>query len=585
MAPLSDEENNYIRLALLLIGVSPRAVRTFFDKEFHPSNLHSTLNKNKPILHDLRLKKTLNSYQWNLLFPKNGLTNSSNFDVTMMICLIRNLTPVTPPLTGFDSLPTQAETSPESDLARIKCYRNILAHLNSDTIDTVFFNTAWGEITEAVGRLGGQRMKHECQELKVKILDQSNQELMNEIKQSQREIRELQDIIKRLLNKVRRNCLSALDILGGQIKKQSNQEITIQIKKAEREIRELEDIMERLHNKLWRYKYSYTTISQMLSLFLIFVHVAGSKKETPDDPPTPSLFVDKCENDISTATVGEPICIPYTQQFTSNPSGIQVKQVSSQYFSALPSFSINVSSDTVSQKNEDWIVNFNISRPDQQLRFIKENATCDSIGIYEITIESDDGNDTSFEFEIRFQDPQLEQSVTRLNDKVFVHCEMKKTCMASSLALFVNDKGSSRLIPDIDVCSFTDKNSGTTVSADEVIHVSQLSENQTISCVPLMMNMELAANLTSTSGIPVCEGDCVPDCKDDAQGEAYFPDKNDCTQFYQCSNGQLVSQSCSLSTYWSTSKCTCVHFNDEICNKDTNSPLLSIEKCTNASLV
>ncbi|CAG2245041.1 unnamed protein product [Mytilus edulis] len=147
--------------------------------------------------------------------------------------------------------------------------------------------------------------------------------------------------------------------------------------------------------------------------------------------------------------------------------------------------------------------------------------------------------------------------------------------------------GSSRLIPDIDVCSFTDKNSGTTVSADAIIHVSQLSENQTISCVPLMMNMELAANLTSTSGIPVCDGDCVPDCKDNPQGEAYFPDKNDCTQFYQCSNGQLVSQSCSPATYWSTSKCTCVHFNEDICNKDTYrflSPLLSIEKCTNASL-
>ncbi|XP_063427581.1 uncharacterized protein LOC134711078 [Mytilus trossulus] len=207
MAPLSDEESNYIRLALLLLGVSPRAVR---------------------------------------------LTNSSNFDVTLMILLIRNLTPVTPPLTGFDKLPTQAETSPESDLARIKWYRNILAHLNSDKIDTVFFNTAWGDIIEAVCRLGGKQMKDECQDLKVKILDQSNQELMNEIKNSQREIRELQDIINRLHNKVRRNCTSALDILGGQIKKQSNQEITIAIKKAEREIRELGDIIERFNNKLWR---------------------------------------------------------------------------------------------------------------------------------------------------------------------------------------------------------------------------------------------------------------------------------------------------------------------------------------------
>ncbi|CAG2236924.1 unnamed protein product [Mytilus edulis] len=226
MAPLSDEENNYIRLALLLLEVSPRAVRTFFDKEFHPSNLKSTFNKNNKILHDLRLKKILNQNQLNLMFPKNGLTNSSNFDVTLMICLIRNLTTVTPPLTGFDSLPTQAETTPGSDLARILYYRNILAHPNSCTIDTVYFNTAWGDITDAVGRLGGQMMKHECQELKVKILDQSNQEIMIEIKQLHTEISELRDIMEN-----------------------RDQLLNENLKRLETAI-----------NKLWRYKNSYTSI-------------------------------------------------------------------------------------------------------------------------------------------------------------------------------------------------------------------------------------------------------------------------------------------------------------------------------------
>ncbi|VDI17889.1 Hypothetical predicted protein, partial [Mytilus galloprovincialis] len=43
----------------------------------------------------------------------------------------------------------------------------------------------------AVSRLGGVPMNQECQELKVKILDQSNQEIMLEIKQSQEEMKEL----------------------------------------------------------------------------------------------------------------------------------------------------------------------------------------------------------------------------------------------------------------------------------------------------------------------------------------------------------------------------------------------------------
>ncbi|XP_063404188.1 uncharacterized protein LOC134687660 [Mytilus trossulus] len=191
MAPLLEEEENYIRLALLLKGVSPRAVRTFFDKEFPSSYLPSTLNKNYNTLYDLYLKRILNQTQWNLLFPKNGVPDSKTFDVTLMICLIRNLTSVTPPINGFDYLPLPGETTPGSDLARIKWYRNILAHHDSNTMATGDFNTAWTNVVDAVSRLGGVSINQECQELKVKILDQSNQEIMLEIKHSQEELKEL----------------------------------------------------------------------------------------------------------------------------------------------------------------------------------------------------------------------------------------------------------------------------------------------------------------------------------------------------------------------------------------------------------
>lgn len=103
-------------------------------------------------------------------------------------------------------------------------------------------------------------------------------------------------------------------------------------------------------------------------------------------------------------------------------------------------------------------------------------------------------------------DSKLEQRVTRINNTIHVYCGMMKTCKASSLALFVNDGNSSRMIPNINVCSNNDEESGTTVSADAKIPASRFSRNQTISCVPLMTDPELAANLTSTTGIPVCEG-------------------------------------------------------------------------------
>ncbi|XP_076108622.1 uncharacterized protein LOC143076668 [Mytilus galloprovincialis] len=191
MAPLLEEEENYVRLALLLKGVSPRAVRSYFDREFPPTHLPSTLNTNYNTLKDLKLKRVLNQAQWNLLFPRNGVPVSTTFDVTLMICLIRNLTSVTQPINGFDRLPPSVETTPGADLARIKWYRNILAHHDSNKMATGDFNTAWSNISDAVSRLGGQPMNQECQELKVKILDQSNQEIMLEIKQSQETIKEL----------------------------------------------------------------------------------------------------------------------------------------------------------------------------------------------------------------------------------------------------------------------------------------------------------------------------------------------------------------------------------------------------------
>ncbi|XP_052104382.1 uncharacterized protein LOC127737591 [Mytilus californianus] len=296
----------------------------------------------------------------------------------------------------------------------------------------------------------------------------------------------------------------------------------------------------------------------------------------------------QCENDISTATIGEQICISYTstQKVTSSPSSIHVRQLTSQYFNALEVFDVNVSSDNFVQQNGDWIVNYNSSRTDRQFRFFKETATCDNIGIYEITIEHDDGNITSAEVEIGLKDPKLQHSVTRINDSIHVHCEMTNTCKARYLDLIVNNGESSRLIPTMNECGNNDKKNSSTISADVIIPVSRFSGNQTISCVPLMTDPELAANLTSTMGIPVCEGaDCVPNCKDDPHGIAYFQDKHICNIFYQCSNGDIILQNCSSSTYWSHSECTCVHFDDEICDGKTYrffQPAMSFEKCTKA---
>lgn len=64
-----------------------------------------------------------------------------------MIALLRHLTILTPPYRGYDRLPSSNETTPTSDLARIKYYRNILAHLVDGKMDNSIFTKAWDDIT------------------------------------------------------------------------------------------------------------------------------------------------------------------------------------------------------------------------------------------------------------------------------------------------------------------------------------------------------------------------------------------------------------------------------------------------------
>lgn len=67
---LSQEEENYVRLSLLLTGISPRAARALFDYEFAPSCLDSSLKKSYNNMKDLQRKRVLNQSQWSLLFPR-----------------------------------------------------------------------------------------------------------------------------------------------------------------------------------------------------------------------------------------------------------------------------------------------------------------------------------------------------------------------------------------------------------------------------------------------------------------------------------------------------------------------------------
>ena len=64
-----------------------------------------------------------------------------------MIMLLRNIGSIAPPINGWDKLPHPNEKSPGANLARIKFYRNTLAHATQFSIGDSEFMDQWTTIS------------------------------------------------------------------------------------------------------------------------------------------------------------------------------------------------------------------------------------------------------------------------------------------------------------------------------------------------------------------------------------------------------------------------------------------------------
>ncbi|CAG2234201.1 unnamed protein product [Mytilus edulis] len=180
---LTLEELNFLRTANLILRVAPHAVRIKFDKEFAPSRLQLELNKARyKVLEPLKKKKVINQAQWNSIFPASGTALSKTFDLTLLICLIRHLTPI--PVS--DSLPIPTDISEGADLSRLKYYRNKITHCDDGVLSDNQLNDYWTDISQAIERLGGNSLKQKCDELKVCKLDNNDREIITEIRNIER---------------------------------------------------------------------------------------------------------------------------------------------------------------------------------------------------------------------------------------------------------------------------------------------------------------------------------------------------------------------------------------------------------------
>ncbi|XP_052080503.1 ankyrin-1-like isoform X2 [Mytilus californianus] len=181
----SEEEMGFLRIISLLYKVAPSAVRVKFDKEFHPTKgLETALKQDKfKVLEPLKRRRVINQTQWDLLFPSSGTVTSKKFDLTLMICLIRHLTPIQ----IGDILPLKSDVSDGADLSRLKYYRNMFAHHDAWTLTNKDSETYWNDICQAILNLGGPQFKQMCEDLKDKVLNNNDKDILVELRNSQKE--------------------------------------------------------------------------------------------------------------------------------------------------------------------------------------------------------------------------------------------------------------------------------------------------------------------------------------------------------------------------------------------------------------
>ena len=170
----TQENTNYARLCRLLVDVGCTVLRDTFDSVHPPANLHGVFSSPSVFstLQSLKKNRVLNPLQWGKLFPAvASAVSSANFDVTLLMVLLRNTCGLSPPVSthSWDKFPPDSDDSTEANIVRIKCYRNdVYGHATKASVDDATFNALWQKISTAILALGSgyktviSSLKTEC---------------------------------------------------------------------------------------------------------------------------------------------------------------------------------------------------------------------------------------------------------------------------------------------------------------------------------------------------------------------------------------------------------------------------------------
>ena len=201
------ETTNYARLSRLLVDGGAQVLRKTFNTICPPPALHIHLSSVpvNAVLQSLKKKKVLKPTQWDILFPTiPSSVSSQHFDITLLMVLLRNICWLAAPPTGWDNVPVPTDVSLESDIARIKHFRNVVfAHVNQASVNDTTFNNYWQDIRGPLVRLGGADYEAAIDKLKVECMDPEMEDLyIEQLKQWKRDEDNTNDKLEEIIQMI-----------------------------------------------------------------------------------------------------------------------------------------------------------------------------------------------------------------------------------------------------------------------------------------------------------------------------------------------------------------------------------------------
>ena len=154
---LTYQDQKYrLQLIATLDKQGREALRNVFHNIYKfpktPAMLYKELKKtvHEEKLKKLLKKKTLSLEQWKLIYPSTQETDSKNFDITLLRLLIRNCTPLPPPIKGWGEDIDESDYSKAACIVRLVELRNKLFH--SPTIDLTEeeFDDYWFKLSQCL---------------------------------------------------------------------------------------------------------------------------------------------------------------------------------------------------------------------------------------------------------------------------------------------------------------------------------------------------------------------------------------------------------------------------------------------------